>query len=146
MPITLRPATADDSALLLDLRNAPDVRAVSMDSNPIDTATHQAWFDAALANPSRTILIIQKDGADLGMVRFDRNETAVEVSIALAQMARGRGIGRAALKMALETCPVKNLPFVARIKPENAASLALFQQSGFSATSDPFVYICPRTP
>jgi RimJ/RimL family protein N-acetyltransferase len=124
--LRLRPAAPEDWADLLAWRNDPLARAMSRNDEGIDEASHRRWFDRALADPARTLLIAELDGAKIGVVRFDRGEDA-EVSINLAPVHRGRGLGEAMLRLALQSTPER---LIAHVKDENLASRRLFERCG----------------
>lgn len=63
----LRPAVAADRDTVLAWRNHPEVRAVSLTTHVITATEHAAWWEAALADPERHILIYD----DRGVVIFD---------------------------------------------------------------------------
>jgi RimJ/RimL family protein N-acetyltransferase len=105
----------------------------------ISPGEHHAWFSQKLENPDCALLIIEEDAQPVGQVRFDRiGPDLAEISIGLAPEARGRGIGKAALRMAasdafhlLGVSGVKAL-----VKRDNAASLAAFIAAGFRVVGE----------
>lgn len=134
--ITVRPATADDAALLLDWANEPTTRAAGFHRDTIDEATHRRWLAARLASPTSRLYVGLADDRPIGQVRLDgAPDGRVEVGISVAAEARGRGIGRDLLHAGLvagRADPGLQVDvFVARIRPDNAASIALFTASGF---------------
>lgn len=126
-PIRVRPATHDDCRSIWLWRNDPLTRAMSRTPELAPWETHQAWFAKALADPARTILVGEVAGEAVGMVRLDRGDET-EVSIDIAPSQRGRGLGAALLKVALEGVAG---PLVADVKTENSASRSLFDRAGF---------------
>jgi len=130
----LRRARPDDEALLLRWRNEPSTRAASMSTGEIAPEHHHAWFSQKLANPDCALFIVEEDGRPVGQVRLDRiGPDLAEVSIGLDVEARGRGLGREALRYAAREAQhllgVKGLK--ALVKPDNASSLAAFAAAGF---------------
>ncbi len=95
--VDVRLAREEDSAALLAWRNAPQVRAVSHNTECITEDAHVKWLSSVLANPRRRLLIGSRDGQPVGVVRFDLEADAAEVSIYLAPDANGRGNGGALL-------------------------------------------------
>jgi RimJ/RimL family protein N-acetyltransferase len=124
----LRPATAKDAQALFDWRNDPVTRAMSVSGDPVDWEEHLLWLESALASPVRSILIAE-DGVPHGTVRLDR-DIRTEVSITLAPSARGLGLAAPILRLATDG----RGPFVARIRPDNAASRRAFEAAGFTYT------------
>lgn len=131
----LRPARADDAALLLAWRNDPDTRRNSLRPHEIAPEDHERWFRARLSASSQTcIFIAELDGAPVGQARVDRREGREgEISVGLAPDARGHGIGRkliaAASRMAAAELGLDQL--VALVKPANTASLRAFEAAGY---------------
>jgi len=133
-PVTLRPARAADSGLLLEWANRPDSLAASLKTAaPIARETHEAWFAARLGDADTGIWIAECNGAPMGQVRLQKRVGALEVSIYVDGAARGAGIAARMLDLvrleAAKRWP--GVPLLARIKPENAASRRLFVRTGF---------------
>lgn len=132
--IRLRPANRDDAASLHDWRNHPVVRAVSRSAEKIEYAQHLRWLDAVLADPDRYLLIGQRDGQPVGVLRFDVEQDAAEVSIYLTPERIGRGEG-AALLLAGEAWLRAERPAVrclnAWVNTGNGASQRLFERCGY---------------
>ncbi|WP_337187550.1 GNAT family N-acetyltransferase [Phenylobacterium sp.] len=129
--VAVRRATAADAMDVLAWRNDPLTRAMSRDTGEVGEAAHRAWFATALADPRRTLLIGEADGAKVGMVRFDRGpdpEGETEVSINLAPGQRGRGLSRPLLLAALAEVDGE---VWAEVREANLASVRLFEGAGF---------------
>ena len=136
----VRPATAADADLLLAWANDPTTRAAGFHPDPISLATHRRWLARWLAAPRRRLLIGVDEGEPIGLVRLDRDEEGrVETGISVARDARGRGLGRMLLAAALEAARADPAlgarSFVARIRLDNPASIALFTGAGFHLTA-----------
>ncbi|HEY8158149.1 MAG TPA: UDP-2,4-diacetamido-2,4,6-trideoxy-beta-L-altropyranose hydrolase [Methylobacter sp.] len=89
--IVIRTATADDSESLFAWRNHPTIRAVSRNSDPINWEEHSLWFASLLTDPNKVLLIGQRDGVPVGVVRFDIQHHQAEVSIYLVPGITGCG-------------------------------------------------------
>jgi UDP-2,4-diacetamido-2,4,6-trideoxy-beta-L-altropyranose hydrolase len=140
--VHVREAVAADSGPMLEWRNAPSVRKASRNGATIDLATHQAWFDSALANPDRILLIGELAGRPVGVVRFDIGGDSAEVSIYTLAGAGGRGLGGDLL------CAAENWLIVARpdvkslraeVLADNPPSHALFAASGYCLNQSNYV-------
>lgn len=136
--VRLRAARLDDCARVWTWRNDPDTRRVSFDQAPIPFDTHEAWFRASLGRPDRRLYVILVEGSDGGTARLDVAGGEAEVSINLAPECRGRGIGPAALERLADTAfgELGLGRLVARIKVDNAVSLAAFEQAGFARVAE----------
>jgi RimJ/RimL family protein N-acetyltransferase len=133
--VQLRRAKPGDADLLLGWANDPVTRANSFQTATILPDEHRRWLAARLASPTSALWIGELGGVPIGQVRIEMDEAGIgEVGISVAPGARGQGIGRrllgAALAEAGRTLPLTEL--VARIRPGNDASLALFHAVGFS--------------
>ena len=133
--VAVRSAESSDWALLLDWASDPVTRRSSFHPEPIDAATHRRWLDDRLADPDRHTYVGLDGGRAIGVVRLDPLEDGwQEVGITVAPDARGMGYSRGLLAAGLaasgrDVGPIPGV--VARIRPENAASIALFEGAGF---------------
>jgi RimJ/RimL family protein N-acetyltransferase len=134
--ITIRRAEPDDADLLLAWANDPVTRAASFHPAPIDAATHAEWLRGRLRSPTTRLFIGLADDVPLGQVRLEGGaDGRVEVAISVAPAARRRGLGQALLAAALDAGradpELGARMFVARIRPDNRSSIALFVGGGF---------------
>jgi RimJ/RimL family protein N-acetyltransferase len=139
--IRLRSATAADADVLLAWRNDAGTRAASFNSEEIPRDGHVRWLAAKLNDPDCALLIVEAQGEAVGQVRLDRSDEdrdVAEIHIALDPAARGRSIGRRALRAAVGEAPAKigAHRIEARVKPENEASLRAFEAAGFRVVSN----------
>ena len=137
--LALRPARAADSDLLLGWTNQQRACGLGLSgSEPVERATHDAWFAERLSDPDCRIWIIEHVGKPAGMARLERetgsSPETVTVSIFIAREARRLGIASAAIERALRDTVRERgaLTAVARVRPENVASLRLFDSLGFT--------------
>jgi UDP-2,4-diacetamido-2,4,6-trideoxy-beta-L-altropyranose hydrolase len=145
--VAVRSAESSDWALLLDWANDPVTRRSSFHPEPIDAATHRRWLDDRLADPDRHTYIGLDGERAIGVVRLDRIDDGwQEVGITVAPDARGQGYSRELLAAGLVAArrEVGTIPgIVARIRPANAPSIALFEGAGFVRRS---LGICAGAP
>ena len=136
--VALRPARLEDCARIWEWRNDPETRQASFDAAPIPLETHEAWFRASLGRVDRRLYVILAQGRECGSARLDFAGGEAEVSIHLAPEYRGRGVGPAALERLAETAfgELELGRLVARVKADNAASLAAFGRAGFTRVAD----------
>lgn len=137
--LTLRPAVARDERRVLEWRNEPSTRLWSLTNREISPDDHHVWFTRKLADPGCILLIVEDDGRPVGQLRLDRTAPdSAEVSIGLAPEARGRGLGREALRLAagLAVRDFGVVTLVAKIKRGNTASLKTFGAAGYEEESE----------
>jgi RimJ/RimL family protein N-acetyltransferase len=98
---------------------------------------HHRWMQRTLADPARTLLIIEQQGTSVGMVRLDRVTNCqfprrYDISIAVDAAFNGHGIASAALGLVRRFKPAAIL--AADIVASNTASKELFLRAGFTRT------------
>ena len=133
-PVCLRPATLRDARLLHAWANDPLTRRMSFSTESIPWDTHLPWLTGRLANPDCRLYIGEDErGEALGQVRLDRAATTATLSVGLAPEARGRGLAARLVRLAAVECLDSGWCRLveARVRPENAASLATFRRAGF---------------
>lgn len=138
-PIGIRRAHPADCRALYDWRNSPEVRAVSRATAAIAYPDHEAWFTRSLASPDRWLLVGERAGAPVGVVRFDRHDgDSAEVSIYLAPQAMGGG-GGGPLLAAAEQWLADTVPAIRRVTAVvmdgNERSEQLFERGGYARES-----------
>ena len=127
----IRRAELCDARDVWGWRNDPETRSASRETEPVPWDAHEAWFARALEEPTKTLLIgIDPETREkVGLVRFDRLESGHRlVGINVAPNWRGRGVGARLLAEALER---QEGSLVAEVRPDNRASIRLFEKLGF---------------
>ena len=131
--ITLRRATSDDSDVLLAWRNDPEAIRLSVSGRGVTPAEHGVWLAGRLADPGTRLWIAEQAGTAIGQVRVDVEDGIGTVSVAVAPLQRGRGLGSAILEamvVAMEPeAGVRRLRALAHA--ENTASIRAFERAGF---------------
>jgi spore coat polysaccharide biosynthesis predicted glycosyltransferase SpsG/RimJ/RimL family protein N-acetyltransferase len=133
-PLRYRPATIADLDLLLEWRNDPEVRAVSRNTGVIAREDHERWLSGVLADPDRTLLVVEQAGHPAATVRFDREGDQAEISVTVAPERRGGGVGARAIREAaeLELAAWPSLAAViAEVQERNVRSLRAFERAGY---------------
>lgn len=141
-PAHLRMATPDDAEIMLDWQRHANTRRFARDSNPPERGVHIAWVNNRLADGDTILNIIMHGDAPAGVLRLDRRENAREVSVLVAPDKYRLGLGLIALRQAEQLVPDTRL--LAFIKPENKASLSLFERAGYVATGDDWFDRTPK--
>jgi UDP-2,4-diacetamido-2,4,6-trideoxy-beta-L-altropyranose hydrolase len=140
--LSLRPAFADDEALLLRWANDPQVRANSFSPEPIASAHHHHWFQRVLADPDRLLLIATAaDGCPVGQIRFERLPASTDgqpseamIDLSLDRCARGYGLASELVRLGLQAMEQHwgaATDAVAQVLTHNSSSNACFCRTGF---------------
>lgn len=66
----LRPAQDGDRDLVLQWRNHPEVRAVSLTRHEISPGEHARWWAAVQGDPARQVLVYERSQVPCGVVTF----------------------------------------------------------------------------
>lgn len=137
--LQLRSATADDARVLWDWANDPVVRASAFHGRPIPWDDHRDWLARRLADPDTSIYVaLDLDAAPVGVVRFQRLGSSAEISVTVAADRRGQGWGPVIIdggvRQLLAETSVDEV--IARIKPDNRASLSSFEDAAFMRTGE----------
>ncbi len=140
--VSVRTAEARDAAILFEWRNDPRTRRQSFDSSPLLWEKHADWLAGVLANRQQALLIGQKDGTDIGCVRFDLVPPQARVSIYLDPGRTGQGLAGPLLEAAASwlTCRHPDIQQqIAEIKAGNEASRRAFLDAGFRLDHTVFI-------
>lgn len=144
--LEIRPATEEDARLLHQWRDDPRVRRHAFDPSPIPWDKHKAWFDAALADSQRIILIGQMAGTAAGCVRFDirsaPNAHEARISIYLDPNRLGEGLATPLLMAAaawLGNARPEITHTIAEVMADNEASRRAFLRAGYMHDHSVFI-------
>jgi len=134
MDLELRPVKREDLKKILGWRNDPEVRTNSITQHIISLDEHTRYWNRFLSNGKNLAYIVVKGGEDIGVLKLEyHDEKTSEVHIILSKDYRGRGIGEAVLAMAKEMALKNGIKkLIARIKPDNIASVKAFEKCGFT--------------
>jgi RimJ/RimL family protein N-acetyltransferase len=122
-----------DADLLLEWRNDSATRAASFSSEEIPRQAHLRWLAGKLEDERCALLIVEVAGVPVGQVRLETDGDTAEIHIALAPAARGRSVGRQALRLAVAEAPslLGVSRVTANVKADNEPSLRAFEAAGF---------------
>lgn len=139
--LRLRDATLADLAAIVDIYNSTvPMRTVTADTEPVSVESRLPWFHAH-GPQTRPLWVAQRTDTDQldGWVSFSdfygrpAYRATAEVSIYLAETARGSGLGRTLLAQALAAAPGLGISTVLGfIFGHNEPSLRLFRSFGFT--------------
>ena len=112
-------------------------REVTADLEPVTVQSRQDWFSAHSPG-HRPIWIVTCDSRYAGWLSFSSfygrpaYENTVEISIYLEPIYKGKGIGHACLRFAMEEAATRKLTnLLGFIFGHNLSSIRLFEKNGF---------------
>ena len=134
----MRPADPADAQRLWEWANDPLVRRWAFAQGAIPWETHQAWFASRIADPNTRIFLGFDGTMPIGQVRFEGDDHAVEISVSVAERARGRGFGAAIVDAAVRRLFGESGVdrVVARLRHGNTASEKLFEAASFDSEGE----------
>lgn len=134
--LSLRKVTTNDISQCFKWANDPDVRKYSYSTEPIPWEDHVLWISRKMADPNCFYFIAEIGNSSIGQVRFDflKDEDAFQISYALDQDWRGKGLGYYLLIRGIQKlnllAPLKMI--IGYVQKTNAASVKAFQKAGFA--------------
>jgi UDP-2,4-diacetamido-2,4,6-trideoxy-beta-L-altropyranose hydrolase len=132
--LKLRSVRENDCQLLFEWAQDPVVRAASFHSAAISWEEHSHWFAERMQDPQSVIYIGENAaGEPVGVVRFQIKGESAVLSVNVALRFRGEGWGRELILFSTRDLVRANSAqrVDAFVKPENQASVRLFEASGF---------------
>jgi RimJ/RimL family protein N-acetyltransferase len=128
--LTLRRVNEGDAPLLFDWANDREVRNNAFNSNTISWQEHLNWFRIKLASQDTRMFLLLNQSTPVGQIRFDREGNSWLISYSISGENRGKGFGKKIISLALKQFE-RGAHFIAKVKPENSASLKVFETNGF---------------
>lgn len=132
--LRLRLVRETDCRLLFEWANDPGARAASFHAAAISWEGHARWFRKRLQDPQSVLYIGENAaGEPVGLVRFQIEGAGAVLSVNVAPEFRGKGWGRELIVLSTRSLVrARSTRRVdALVKPENHASVRLFEASGF---------------
>lgn len=132
--LSLRLVRESDCRLLFAWADDPVARAASFHSAAISWENHSRWFAERLQDP-QSVIYIGENAADepVGLVRFQIKGESALLSVNVAPEFRGQGWGKELIafctRALVRAYSVRRVN--AFVKPDNQASVRLFEASGF---------------
>ncbi|MCW3466480.1 GNAT family N-acetyltransferase [Chitinophaga nivalis] len=138
MDLQFRHAGIEDLPRIVAIYNSTIAgRMVTADTEPVTVESRLPWFHAHTPH-HRPLWMIDNAGENAGWMSFQSfygrpaYNATVEVSIYLAESARGKGYGKQILEYAIGVCPQYDIhTLLGFIFAHNLPSLKLFGQMGF---------------
>lgn len=133
LPIVIRSVEGSDRDVLFAWRNDPTAFREYVRANPVTAADHDLWLSDRLAQEPVTLWLAWRGADPCGSVRMDLDGLgSAEISVVVDRRYRGQGIGSILLEWATAAAPGLGVDtLLARIRPGNAASRALFEDAGY---------------
>ena len=136
--LCIRLAAIDDLPRIVEIYNQSIAgKQATADLQPVSVADRQAWFDAHTGN--RPLVVAQNSldeivgwGSLSDLYARPAYHISTEISIYVAQEAKGQGVGKALVNYLIEVAPSCGVQqVVALIFAHNTPSLAMFGKLGF---------------
>lgn len=146
--LTIRVATIDDLPQIVDIYNqSVTTKQATADLTPVTVADRQAWFDAHTGK--RPLIVAQNTAKKLlgwgslsDLYARPAYHISSEISIYVANEAKGQGVGKALVNHLLQVAPSCGVQqVVALIFAHNTPSLGLFKTLGFEKWGN-FKQVC----
>jgi len=136
--LCIRLAAIDDLPRIVEIYNQSIAgKQATADLQPVSVADRQAWFDAHTAN--RPLVVAQNSldeivgwGSLSDLYARPAYHISTEISIYVAEEAKGQGVGKALVNYLIQVAPSCGVQqVVALIFAHNTPSLAMFGKLGF---------------
>ncbi|MEM8651945.1 MAG: bifunctional UDP-2,4-diacetamido-2,4,6-trideoxy-beta-L-altropyranose hydrolase/GNAT family N-acetyltransferase, partial [Pseudomonadota bacterium] len=133
--IMLRKARSDDAVFVYKARYDDDAHRYYRSQNKPDLDGHVSWFETALSDSRRQLLIARISETDVGHVRFDfekGNDQVAEIGIAISSAHRGKGLAVPILVQSTRHFASNGGKTIkAEVYRDNPASQRAFEAAGF---------------
>jgi hypothetical protein len=129
MKLYLKKVKRNDENFLYKLRNESSIIRNSLNSSKITKVEHAKWFRNA--DKRSLILIAYLNKKRIGVVRLEKNDSSIAVSIALKSIFQKKSYGAELIKQS-EKFIKKNTILIAKIKKQNIRSLKIFLKNNYS--------------
>jgi ribosomal protein S18 acetylase RimI-like enzyme len=131
MTLTTRRATPADTALLLRLSRDFHIE----DGSPLDTAGEATIAHVAAGEPLAPAYVLEENGAPIGYSVENGGTDGFIDDIYLVPEARGRGLGKQAVTLAIEAARAVGIrALLLEVEAPNARAYNLYRKMGFIDT------------
>lgn len=132
--VSLRLATERDMELLFHWANDKSVRKNSFSTEQISYECHQEWFHKVMGDTNEVLFILCVGEQPVGQTRITIKEDTAMVGYSIAEQYRSQGYGKKMLLLLekyLKECYTDVKKIRAEVKPNNAASVKVFEALGY---------------
>jgi RimJ/RimL family protein N-acetyltransferase len=130
----LRKAELVDLDMYYNWANDPVVRSNSFNTEQIPYEDHVIWFNEAIKRDDVALFVLMDDDMPVGQIRINISDAVAEISYSIASEFRGKGYGGKIVSLLIERIR-EEMPEIktvsARVKPDNLASMKVFEKIGF---------------
>lgn len=135
----IRPAEERDMKAVFELSNDMQVRANSINTEPIKWENHVKWFRNRIKKINEPFYIVESlDKKFIAQVRLDQKDEII-ISISISADFRGKGLASEIIKRCSEISKMNTI--TAFVKEENIASQKAFLKSGYKFNSKKGEYL-----
>ena len=130
----LQVVTTKDAERIFNWRNHPSIRQNSLNTEPLDFASHCQWLESVLQDPNRCLLFGLDDAIPIGVLRFDLAVHRADIHVYLDPEKTQKGMGTQLIQTGckwLKQHYAHIQTIEAIILPENIASQKAFEKCGF---------------
>jgi RimJ/RimL family protein N-acetyltransferase len=125
----LREVKKSDWKILLEWRNDKITRQNSFEIDLVSVSEHKEYIKNAIANPNRTLFILEYNEIPVGTIREDKLEkNQLKLSYSISPMHRGKKIAQ--IMMSIYLIEQKG-SFLCEIREENTPSIKMIEKLGF---------------
>lgn len=130
----LRRAIESDMDLLYEWVNDDMARRNAFNTGHISYDEHKAWFARMMADDDQVQYILMNNEIPIGQVRLLIHGSVAELDYSIANSERKKGYGNELIRLARERIKADNpeiKSLTGKVKPDNMASFACFENNGF---------------
>lgn len=144
----LRKAELSDMDMYYLWANDPVVRNSSFNTEHIPYNEHEIWFNKSLKRDDVVLYVLMEGDTAVGQIRINISGAFAEISYSIASEFRGKGYGSKIVSLLIDRIR-KDRPDIktvcARVKPDNVASLKVFESLGFDVREQVFALNIDQT-
>ncbi len=131
----LRKATMEDMDMIFAWANDPIVRQNAFCMELIPYENHVVWYKKIMESPDVLQYILMNHEVPVGQIRLNvEPDQSAEIDYSIVKEYRGKGYGKQICDLLIKQIAKENISvktLIARVKPENHASSACFENNKF---------------